>query len=312
MDRFQAMQVFRRIVEVNSFSKAAETLGLPASSVSSVVQGLEAHLGVRLLQRTTRRLSLTPDGTVFYEHCRRILDEVDEVEASFPGVAGKPRGRLKVDAVTSLCKAVLIPKLQEFQAQYPDIELTLALSDRTVDLVQEGVDCALRAGSLTDSSTLVGRQIGAFEWLTCASPAYLAKYGEPADVAALRTHKTIGYTLSRTGRTLEWEFIADGESEHFQPSGSLFLNDTESYVACGVEGLGIIRAGSYLLQPLVKAGKLKPVLTQYQAPSVPVSLLYARNRHLSPTVRAFYEWTVARFAESPYFNAGQARPSRRK
>lgn len=301
MDRLQAMQVFRRIIEVNSFSKAAETLGLPASSVTSIVKGLEAHLGVRLIQRTTRRLNLTPDGTVYFEHCQRILREIDDVEANFPGVAGRPRGRLKVDAVTSLCKAVLIPHLEEFQEQYPDIELTLALSDRTIDLVQEGVDCALRTGALADSSTLVGRQVGAFEWVTCASPSYIEKHGEPEDVASLASHRTIGYTLSRTGRPLEWELERDGQIEQFQPGGSLFVNDTESYVACGVAGLGVIRAGSYLLEPLVQAGKLCRLLTSYSAPKVPVSLLYARNRHLSPTVRAFYEWAAARFSESPYF-----------
>ncbi|WP_244788311.1 LysR family transcriptional regulator [Cupriavidus pauculus] len=311
MDRLQAMQVFRRIVEVNSFSKAAETLGLPASTVTSIVQGLEAHLGVRLIQRTTRRLNLTSDGTIFYEHCLRILDEVDAVESSFPGVAGKPRGRLKVDAVTSLFKSVLLPCLSEFLEAYPDIELTLALSDRTVDLVQEGVDCALRTGALSDSSSLVGRQIGNFEWMTCASPAYVERYGEPADLPALSSHRTIGYTLSRTGRSLDWEFLENGNVEIYQPSGSLHINDAESYVACGVAGLGIIQAGSYLLQPLVEAGRLQPVLIGHGSPPVPVSLLYARNRHLSPTVRAFYEWVSAKFVDSPYFST-KATISRRR
>ncbi|WP_426990957.1 LysR substrate-binding domain-containing protein [Cupriavidus sp. 30B13] len=314
------MRVFQRIVEANSFTRAAETLGLPPSSVTSIVQNLEAHLGVRLLQRTTRRLSLTPDGAVYFEHCNRILDDIDSVEGSFPGVAGKPKGKLRVDAPISICKAVLIPALKAFQQAYPDIELTLSLNDRTVDLVQEGVDCAIRTGALADSATLVGRQVGTFEWMTCAAPAYLAEFGEPESVEALRQHRTVGYTLSRTGRPLEWSFVVDDNLEHFLPAGSLFVNDAESYAECGVAGLGIVQAGSYLLLPYIDAGKLVPLLRGYALAPVPVSILYARNRNLSPTVRAFLEWAMALFADSPVFNGerlkGQparpaARPARR-
>ncbi|WP_137924152.1 LysR family transcriptional regulator [Cupriavidus sp. 2SB] len=317
MDRFQAMQVFQRIVEVNGFNKAAETLGLPASSVTHIVKSLEAHLGVRLLQRTTRRLRLTEDGERYYEHCKRILEDMESVEGSFPGLQGMPRGRLKIDVPTSLGKTVLIPALKDFRTQYPDIALTLTLTDRTVDIVQEGIDCAIRTGALADSSTLVGRQIGSFEWLTCASPEYLASAGLPLDLAALRSHQAVGYMLSRTGRPMAWHFEVDGQVIAFHPNGNLVVNDTESYIACGLEGLGIIRAGSFLLRPYLDSGRLTQILPQLTSSPVAVSLLYVRNRHLPPPVRAFIDWVQALFAADSRFQAGRtsaraARPAAKR
>ncbi|WP_373375953.1 LysR substrate-binding domain-containing protein [Cupriavidus nantongensis] len=301
MDRFQAMQVFQRIVEVNGFNKAAETLGLPASSVTQTIKSLEAHLGVRLLHRTTRRLKLTEDGERYYEHCKRILEDVENVEGSFPGLQGNPRGRLRVDAPTSLGKAVLIPALKDFRQRYPDIALTLTLTDRTVDIVQEGIDCAIRTGAIADSSVLVGRQIGSFTWLTCASPEYLGRAGRPSDLASLRSHETIGYLLSRTGRPMVWQFEVDGELKAFHPAGNLMVNDTEGYIACGIEGLGIIRAGSFMLKPHLDSGRLRQVLPEYVSGPVAVSLLYLRNRHQPPALRAFIDWVQAIFAADPRF-----------
>ncbi|WP_265923078.1 LysR family transcriptional regulator [Cupriavidus nantongensis] len=307
MDRFQAMQVFQRIVEVNGFNKAAETLGLPASSVTQTIKSLEAYLGVRLLHRTTRRLKLTEDGERYYEHCKRILEDVENVEGSFPALQGNPRGRLRVDAPTSLGKTVLIPALKDFRERYPDIALTLTLTDRTADIVQEGIDCAIRTGAIADSSALVGRQVGSFSWITCASPEYLARAGEPSDVVSLRSHETIGYMLSRTGRPMAWHFEVDGEVTSFHPAGKLMVNDTESYIACGLEGLGIIRAGSFILQPHLESGRLRQVLPGYVSAPVAVSILYMHNRHQSPALRAFIAWVGTLFAVDPRFRASRAR-----
>jgi LysR family transcriptional regulator for bpeEF and oprC len=296
------MQVFLRIVETNSLVKAAETLGLGASSVTTILKNLETQLGVRLLDRTTRRLSLTPDGAVFIEHCRRILDEVASVEASFPGSTGRPSGPLKVNVVPSIGRSVIIPRLHEFRSRCPEVILSLQLTDRTVDLVEEGVGCVLRTGALADSSTLVGKRIGTFSWMTCASPAYLASRGEPVDVASLQEHECIGYASSRTGRAMEWEFALAGDLTSFTPVGHLLVNDAESYVDCAVAGLGIVRAGSYLLLPHIRAGRLTLLLTQYSTPPVPVSVLYARNRHLSPAIRAFIDWSAELLRGAPDFN----------
>jgi LysR family transcriptional regulator for bpeEF and oprC len=299
MDKFQAMQVFQRIVEANSLSRAAETLGLPASSVTTILKNLEAELGTRLLQRTTRRLSLTPEGADYLQRTRRILDDLESVEASFPGRTGKPSGHLKVDMVMSIGRQIVLPQLHDFRDRFPDIVLTLRLGDRMVDVVEEGLGCAIRSGILPDSPTLVARKLGAFQWMTCASPAYLEKFGEPRNVEALRAHECIGYALSRGGRVLDWEFTTADETIQFTPRGHLFVSDTNSYVDCGVAGLGIVRAGSYVMTPLIRARRLVPILTQFGAPSVPVSVVYARNRHLAPAVRAFVDWTSELFRKSP-------------
>ena len=185
LDRLQSMQIFARVVEMHSFSRAAESLSLPPSRVTRVVKELEAFLGVRLLQRTTRHISLTPDGTLYYDHCRRLLAEIEVVEASFPGSAGRPRGRLRVDMTLSLARLVVFPAIKDFQARFPDVELTLSVSDRTVELVQEGIDCVIRAGTPEDSPTLVAKRIGAFDWVTCASPEYLAQHGVPKSLKDL-------------------------------------------------------------------------------------------------------------------------------
>lgn len=192
MDRLQAMQVFTRVVDTNSFTKAAETLSLPRASVTTIIQNLEAFLGVRLMHRTTRRLSLTPDGAAYYERCVRILAEVEETEASFQINNRKPHGKLRVDMPGSLGRLVVIPALNEFRDRYPDIDLQLGLSDRPVDLLQEGVDCVIRVGALQDSS-LVARRVGLFEGVTVASRAYLERYGEPRSIDDLADHRAVNY-----------------------------------------------------------------------------------------------------------------------
>lgn len=300
MDRLQSMQIFARVVEMCSFSRAAESLSLPPSRVTRAVKELEAFLGVRLLQRTTRHISLTPDGTLYYDHCRRLLADIEAVESSFPGSAGQPRGRLRVDMTLSLARLVVLPSIKDFQARFPDVELTLTVSDRTVELVQEGIDCVIRAGTPEDSPTLVARRIGGFDWVTCASPEYLALHGEPKTLEDLARHQAVGYLSSRTARSLEWHFVVDGEDRCIGMRERLIVNDTDAYVACALEGLGLIRAGSYMVLQHLRSGRLRRVLADYAAPAFPLSVLYPRNRHLSPTVRAFVDWVgeVVRKAEA--------------
>lgn len=290
MDRLHAMQIFARVVEMHSFSRAADSLSLPSSRVTRAVKDLEAFLGVRLLQRTTRHISLTPDGTLYYDHCRRLLADIESVESGFPGSAGRPRGRLRVDMTLSLARLVVLPRVSEFQARFPDVELTLTVADRTVELIQEGIDCVIRAGIPEDSPTLVARRIGVFDWVTCASPAYLAQYGTPATLEELVQHHAVGYLSSRTARSLDWHFVVNGEQRSVRMREHLIVNDTDAYVACAVEGLGLIRAGSYMVLPHLISGRLRRVLTDFPSPAVPLSVLYPKNRHLSPTVRAFADW----------------------
>lgn len=290
MDRLQAMQVFARVVEAHSFSKAAESLAIPASTVTRAIKELETYLGVKLLQRTTRHISLTPDGSIYYDHCRRLLAELEIVESSFPGSEGRPRGKLRVDMTSSFARLFVLPAIKQFQTAYPDVELTLTLGDRTIDLIQEGVDCVIRAGVPQDSAILVARRIAGFEWVTCASPAYIAQYGEPRSLEDLRNHHAVGFLSARNGRRTHWSFVVDGEEYAAHIQERITVNDTDAYVTCGLEGLGLIRAASYMVIPHLRSGQLRRVLPDLKAPTVPLSVMYPRNRHLSPTVRAFTDW----------------------
>ncbi|UPG89984.1 LysR family transcriptional regulator [Luteibacter aegosomaticola] len=298
MDRLQSMQIYARVVEMQSFSRAAESLSLPPSRVTRAVKALEAFLGVRLLQRTTRHISLTPDGVLYYDNCRRLLADIEAVEAGFPGSAGQPRGRLRVDMTLSLARLVVLPRIKDFQARFPDVELILTVADRTVELVQEGIDCVIRAGIPEDSPTLVARQIGAFEWVTCASPDYLACRGTPTTLEDLADHDAVGYLSSRTARTLDWNFIVDGESRSIRMRERLVVNDTDAYVASALEGLGLIRAGTYMVRDHLRSGRLRQVLDRFVAPPAPLSVIYPKNRHLSPTVRAFVDWVASVVGEA--------------
>lgn len=296
MDRLQAMHVYCRVVEVHSFSKAAESLEMPPSTVTRIIKELEAFLGVRLLQRTTRHISLTPDGSLYYDHCRKLLAEIEQLESSFAR-AGRPRGKLRVDMTSSFARLFVVPAIRDFLAAYPDVEVTLSLGDRTIDLVQEGVDCVIRAGVPQDSTTLVARRIAGFDWVTCASPAYLEMYGEPQSLDDLRHHHAVGFLSNRSGRRAHWSFVIEGEEAAAPIQERITVNDTDTYLACGLEGLGLIRAASYLVIPYLRSGQLRQVLPDLTAPTVPLSIIYPKNRHLSPTVRAFSDWIAQRVAE---------------
>ncbi len=209
MDRLQAMKVFTRVVETNSFTRAADTLDLPRASVTVIIQQLEAHLKIRLLQRTTRRLNLTPDGAAYYERCVRILADIDETESSFENVGKAPRGKLRVDMPGALGRMIVMPKIYDFHARYPDIDLMLGFGDKPVDLIQEGVDCVVRIGTLQDSS-LVARRIAIYQGVTVASPEYLERNGVPKTIEDLDRHEAVNYFWGRTGRMMDLTFEVDG------------------------------------------------------------------------------------------------------
>jgi len=215
MDRVQAMQVFLRVVESRSFVRAAETLGLPASSVTSIIKRLEKHLQTRLLNRSIRNLSLTPEGERYFHRCREILDLIDDTESSLHGSAERPQGRLRVDMPGGLAHSVILPQLAQFQQRYPDIYLMIGVNDRQVDLIQEGVDCVIRTGSLHDS-TLVARRLGELRWITCAAPSYLAERGVPKVLEDLPRHRAVHYFSSTARRGRELHFVEDGTGMLFR------------------------------------------------------------------------------------------------
>jgi LysR family transcriptional regulator for bpeEF and oprC len=296
VDRIRAMQIFSRVVEAGSFSGAAKTLSIPRSTVSRAIQDLESLLGVSLLQRTTRNFRITPDGSFYYDHCLQMLREITGVEAALSERAIQPRGQLRVDMTSSFARSVVLPSIDGFLTRYPDLDLVITLGDRTVDLIQEGFDCVVRAGTPQSSALLVARSIGTFEWIICASPRYIAQYGAPLSLDSLAQHKTIAFHSGRTGRSMDWRFTtADGE-QMISIQGRIAVNDTDAYISCGLEGLGLIRIASYLAAPHLEAGRLVRVLAECQGPAEPLSVLYPRNRHLSPSVRAFVDWMVGLMA----------------
>jgi LysR family transcriptional regulator for bpeEF and oprC len=298
MDRFQAMQVFTRVVDSNSFTRAADSLGLPRATVTTAVQNLENLLQVRLLNRTTRRISLTPDGAAYYERCARILADLEEAESSFREVARGPKGRLRIDVPAPVGRLVLIPRMCEFHSRYPDIELAIGMGDRPVDLVRESVDCVIRIGELQDS-TLVARRIGTMETVTCASPDYIERHGEPVALADLQQHRAVHYFSSRTGRIYDLDFVVEGEVTEVKVPGKVSVNDADAYVTCGLQGFGIIQPPRFMVQAHLQSGALREVLPQWQPSPMPISVVYLQNRHLSPKVRAFVDWAAELFGRCP-------------
>lgn len=294
MDRLQAMEVFVRVVDTGAFTRAAGVLHMPKATVTTLVQNLEAHLGVKLLNRTTRRISVTPDGAAYYERCTRILAEVEETESALSHTKSSPRGRLRVDVPVTFGRRVLVPALPEFFARYPEIRLEVGCSDRPVDLIEEGVDCVVRGGIQPDS-TLVARRVGSVEFLTCATPEYLARHGMPRHPHDLTRHRCVSYFSAKTGRIMEWDFNKDGERIELALEGSVALNDGEAYLEAGLAGLGIMQAATVMVKDLLARGKLKRVLADWQTDPLPIWIMYPQNRHLSAKVRVFVEWVAELF-----------------
>jgi LysR family transcriptional regulator, regulator for bpeEF and oprC len=288
-----------QVVDLNGFARAADKLGLPRASVTTIIQGLEAHLGSRLLQRTTRRLSLTADGEMFYEHAQRILGEVEEVETTFIDGKRHPRGRLHVDMPTSIGRQIVVPALRQFHALYPDIELKLGMNDRQIDIVQEGVDCVLRVGELADSS-MVARRLGLLSRLTCASPAYLERFGRPASLDGLAGHQGVLYFSPHLGnRSYPFDFMKDGAGVEVPLRGAIAVNDSDAYVMCGVEGYGLLQPALFMVLEQLERGELVEVLPQHRPAPMPVSAVYPHNRQPSHRVRLFIDWVVSLFEACP-------------
>jgi DNA-binding transcriptional LysR family regulator len=282
------MHIFRAVAECKSFAKAAEQLDLPRPTVTNAVQSVEQHLGARLLQRTTRKVSLTMEGEIYLERCVRLLNELEDMDGLF---AGPGPGTIRVDMPERLARTQIIPSLPDFLRLHPGISVRIGSRDRFVDLVGEGIDCAIRVGKLRDSS-LIARPLGALEQINVAAPAYLRQHGVPLTPADLRQHFAVHFFSSQSGRDLDWEYVEDGK-EHVLPMRSVVsVSSTEAYTAACLAGLGLIQAPRLGLEALLASGELVEVLPAWRAPPLPVSIVYSHNRHLSPRVRAFVDWVA--------------------
>jgi DNA-binding transcriptional LysR family regulator len=295
MDRFDSLHLFVRIVELGSFTRAAAELDLPRATATHAIKQLEARLGSRLLERTTRQVRTTVDGQAFYERCIHLLAELEEAEGALRNVAARPRGVVRVEMHGSHAVQLVLPRLADFHARYPDIELVISSGDRLVDLVREGVDCALRSGALRDSS-LVARRVGAVHEVVCASPGYLAEHGTPTHPDQLAQHRAVGFFAPSHDIDYPFAFLIDGKERSVEIGGWLKVNESRNYVAAAVHGHGLIQIPRLGVMDALASGALVEVLADWPAPPIPVHLLLP-SRRPSPRVRAFVDWVTQVYAD---------------
>ncbi len=301
------MEVFVCVVDSTSFTRTAEQLGLPKATVSTLIRQLETRLGIRLLNRTTRRVSVTVDGAAYYERCVRILAEIEDSEQAVAGTGAGLHGRLRVDVGATFGRRFLVPALPEFFARYPNIRLELGCGDRPVDLVEEGVDCVVRGGSPLQSG-LLAQPVGEIELLYCASPRYLERHGEPLHPHDLLDHDIVRYFSTRFGATDIWNFNRGSERLELRLDGRFAVNDSEAYLEAGLAGLGVIEMTSLMASKPLREGRLVQVLRDWHPDPVPIYVMYPPSRRLSAKVKVFVSW-VASLIER---EVGVSEPQRRR
>jgi len=289
MDRIELFRIFTRVVESASFTRAADTLGLPRSSVSAAVQTLETRLGTRLLHRTTRKVAPTQDGAAFYERCLRLIADMDEAENLFRRSASDPTGRLRVDLPSRIGRLIVAPALPEFLTRYPGIDIDLGMTDRAVHLIEESVDCALRVGPLSDSG-LIARPFGTLRLINVASPDYLERYGIPLMPSDLASHFAVNYASPSSGRVEDWEWIEGGEARTVAVPGRISVNSAEGSIACCLAGLGLIQIPAFDVVDHLKEGRLVEVMPGHSAAPMPMALLYPHRQHLLRRLKVFADW----------------------
>ena len=289
MDRIDAMKVYMRVSELSSFVKAADSLGMSKASISNFIQQLESDMGTRLLQRTPRKVQMTQDGLIYYERCKDLLADIDELDTLFKKDAAHLTGRIRVDMTTGLAKNLVIPSLPKFLKKYPSIEIEMSSTDRRVDLIREGFDCVIRVGNLTDSG-LIARSLGEFSIVNCVSPAYIKEYGKPKSLNDLSHHFQIHFVQTLGAKPDGFEYF-DGEKYQIIPTrGKITVNNAENYTQACLNGLGIIQAPRTGLKEYLADKRLVEILPEYKAEPMPVSLLYPHRRHVAKRVQVFMDW----------------------
>jgi LysR family transcriptional regulator for bpeEF and oprC len=290
------MQVFVRVVETGTMTRAADSLQMPKATATTLIQQLEASLGVKLLNRTTRSVSVTTDGAAYYPRCVAILAQIRETEESLAHHHSAPGGRLRIDAPTLIARLVIVPALPAFFERYPDIDLQLGSSERRADLIEEGIDCAVWSGELEDS-TLIARRVGQLYFGTCSSPGYLGVHGHPHHPDDLGKHHCINHFSPRTGKMFDWVFAKNHERIQVALRGQIALDDENSYLAAAEAGLGIAQIPAFVLKEALERGSLELVLGDWFAEPAPLNVVYPQNRHLSSKIRVFVDWIAELFAE---------------
>ncbi|MBO1110460.1 LysR family transcriptional regulator [Bordetella petrii] len=296
MDRFLALQLFNRIVELGSFTEAAEMLNVPRATATHAIKRMESRLGTRLLDRTTRQVKPTLDGQAFYERSKRVLAELEDAESSLSTHIADPRGTLRLDVHGVHATTILLPRIIEFRERYPNIDVVLSSGDRLVDLVREGIDCVVRAGQPRDSS-LIARKLADLPEIICASPEYLKRHGTPRHPRDLEQHQGVGFFSRGNDYRYPFSVIMDGNVQEFKASGWISVSDAECYTSAALAGCGLIQVPRFRLEEHLKAGRLVQVLPEWACPALPISALYPFHRQLSPRVRVFIDWVRELYAE---------------
>lgn len=299
MDQLLAIRVFVRIADAGSFAKAADSLNLPRSSVSKLVQDLEEHLGAKLVERSTRALTITPEGEAYREQALALLASLEEMDASATRTRASPRGKLRVDVGSSLANRVIIPALPDFHARYPEIELLLGVSDRPVDLIGDGVDCVIRGGLLPDSS-LVARPLCELSSVTCATPGYLAAHGTPMHPNELiSTHAAVSYFFPHTGKALPLRFRKGDETLEIIPRSVVSVSESTAQIEAVLAGLGIGQIFQFSAREHLASGRLVTIFNDWTQPSLPLHVVYPAARHPNAKMRAFADWIASVFNGHP-------------
>src|SRR5262245_23614334 len=290
------MRAFVRVVEVGTFTRASGLLDMPKPTITKLIQALEAHLQTKLLHRTTRRVTVTPDGAAYYERVVRLLADLDDLDGSMALSQATPKGRLRIDVSASLALLVIIPALPDFHARYPDIQIDLGVTDRLVDLIGENVDCVVRGGELRDQS-LVARRVGELDFIACAAPSYLERYGEPRHPTDFENnHPVVGYFQAGSGRSFPLSFASNGERYDVNGRYIVSVNDSNAYVGAALAGLGAIQAPSFMVQQHISTGALRRVLDGWTTDRVRLHVVYPPNAHLSNKLRVLVDWIADLFA----------------
>lgn len=302
MENLNAVRVFAKVAETRSFTEAAKHLALTASAVSKAITRLEEDLGVQLLHRTTRSVALTNDGATFFERCQQILSDVQDAENALNSSQATPRGNLRVHLPVGFGRRIIVPALAAFSERYPSLVVDVELSDRTVDMAYEGIDVSVQIGDPPDSR-LVARKLCNLRFVACASPAYLARRGQPATPDELEDHDCLAYVLMHTGLYRPWQFISNGKTFTKTLSGRLNINNSESLLEAAIAGRGIIMVSNFIAGEALQAGALRAILTDYIAIGPQVSAVYRPNKNLSPRVRVFVDYLGEIIASNPNWEA---------
>jgi LysR family transcriptional regulator for bpeEF and oprC len=298
MDQLAAMRAFVRVVECGNFSRASDSLATPKATLTKLVQGLEAHLRTKLLNRTTRRVLVTPDGALYYERAIRLLAEIDEMDSSMATSQALPKGKLRIDMSGALANLIVIPALCDFHDRYPDIQIDLGVSDRPIDILGENVDCAIRGGEITDQS-LIARRISEISLVTCAAPSYLARFGEPEHPLDLeKNHHVVSFFRVQNGRQQPFLFKRGGEQLEVYGRYRVATNEAITYVTAAEAGMGVVQAPRFMVEDAFRAGTLQPVLHDWSREPMPLYVVFPPNRHLSNKLRVFVDWVAELLGES--------------